>query len=71
MDLVTALAAVHSLADLPAVVAALGHEPIWEEIPADTWLAGAAWRRSVERAAGKQIAAVMRDRVRIVARSSG
>ncbi|HEV2291780.1 MAG TPA: hypothetical protein VGR60_08055 [Gemmatimonadales bacterium] len=51
MDLVTALVAVNSLADLPAVVAALGHEPIWEEIPAETWLTGAAWHRSIERAA--------------------
>ncbi|MFI5235980.1 MAG: Eco57I restriction-modification methylase domain-containing protein, partial [Gemmatimonadales bacterium] len=51
MDLAAALAAVQTLADLPVVIAALGHEPLWEEIPVDRWLGGARWRHGVTRAA--------------------
>lgn len=51
MDLLTSLAATESLADLPAVVAALGHEPLWEEIPVAGWLATARWHDDVRRAA--------------------
>jgi hypothetical protein len=51
MDLVAALAAVQTLADLPAVVAALGHEPLWEEIPAARWFSGARWHPTISRLA--------------------
>lgn len=51
MDLVTALGAVESLADIPAVVAALGHEPMWEEMPPARWFSGARWHPEVRRLA--------------------
>ncbi|MBA3444562.1 MAG: hypothetical protein H0T58_06890 [Gemmatimonadales bacterium] len=35
MDLETLLPAIRSLQDLPALVAALGHQPLWEEVPAE------------------------------------
>src|SRR5215210_3254525 len=34
MDLETLLPALRSLGDLPRLVAALGHQPLWEELPA-------------------------------------
>lgn len=34
MDLETLLPAIRSLGDLPRLVAALGHQPLWEELPA-------------------------------------
>ena len=34
MDLETLLPAIRSLRDLPRLVAALGHQPLWEELPA-------------------------------------
>ncbi|MGH7590834.1 MAG: Eco57I restriction-modification methylase domain-containing protein [Gemmatimonadales bacterium] len=51
MDLVTALGAVESLADIPAVIAALGHEPMWEEMPAARWFSGARWHADIRRLA--------------------
>lgn len=40
MSLVRVLAAVASLADLPALVAALGHEPLWDELDPRAWAGG-------------------------------
>ncbi|MGB7211959.1 MAG: N-6 DNA methylase [Gemmatimonadales bacterium] len=51
MDLVTALGAVESLADIPAVIAAWGHEPLWEEMPPAQWFAGTRWHTDVRRLA--------------------
>lgn len=51
MDLAASLAATRTLADLPAVVSALGHEPLWEEIPVAEWLGAARWKNEVRRAA--------------------
>lgn len=51
MDLITALRATETLTDLPALVSALGHEPLWEEIPADRWLNRVRWHREVRRLA--------------------
>ena len=36
-DLETLLHAVQSLQNLPPLVAALGHQPLWEEVPAEVW----------------------------------
>ena len=36
MDLETLLPAIRSLHDLPGLVAALGHQPLWEELPAES-----------------------------------
>ena len=51
MDLATALVAVQALPDLPGLVAALGHEPMWEEIPAASWFSGARWHPTISRLA--------------------
>lgn len=37
MDLAATLREITSLPDLPRLVAALGHEPLWEEIPVAAW----------------------------------
>ena len=40
MPLDRVLAAIASLADLPALVAALGHEPLWDELEPRAWAGG-------------------------------
>ena len=51
MSLARVLAAVASLADLPAVVAALGHEPLWDELDPRSWAGGLRLVRVPHRAA--------------------
>lgn len=51
MDLLASLSATRTLADLPAVVSAMGHEPLWEEIPAAEWLGSMRSKGEVRRAA--------------------
>jgi Eco57I restriction-modification methylase len=41
MDLETLLPSIQSLHDLPGLVAALGHQPIWEEVPEESRAGGA------------------------------
>ncbi len=45
------LAALHRLEDLPELVLALGHEPVWEELPLPGWLELAVETSPVARAA--------------------
>ena len=51
MDLLASLSAIRTLADLPAVVSAIGHEPLWEEIPVAEWLGPMRAKGEVQRAA--------------------
>jgi hypothetical protein len=37
MDLRSSLGSIQSVADLPQLVAALGHQPAWEALPSDAW----------------------------------
>jgi hypothetical protein len=37
MDLETCLSSIHTLSDLPRLVSALGHQPLWEAGPPETW----------------------------------
>ena len=47
MDLETLLPALRSLRDLPRLVAALGHQPLWEELPAGRHDRGASGRSPI------------------------
>ncbi|MGH7703668.1 MAG: Eco57I restriction-modification methylase domain-containing protein, partial [Gemmatimonadales bacterium] len=51
MSLARVLAAVRALHDLPHLVAALGFEPFWEEVPPEAWLAGTRRAATVDGAA--------------------
>ncbi|MFL5403906.1 MAG: Eco57I restriction-modification methylase domain-containing protein [Gemmatimonadales bacterium] len=37
MDLEASLSSIRTLADLPGLVATLGHEPLWDEVPLEGW----------------------------------
>jgi Eco57I restriction-modification methylase len=37
MDLETCLSSIHALSDLPRLVSALGHQPLWETCPPEAW----------------------------------
>lgn len=41
MGLESSLRSIRSLSDLPGLVAALGHEPLWESVPDEAWNRGA------------------------------
>jgi len=37
MDLETCLSSIHTLSDLPRLISALGHQPLWEAGPPEAW----------------------------------
>ena len=41
MDVENSLRSIHLLSDLPRLVATLGHQPVWEEVPDEAWNRGA------------------------------
>ena len=41
MDVENCLRSIHSLSDLPRLVATLGHQPLWEQVPDEAWNRGA------------------------------
>ncbi|HEV7364738.1 MAG TPA: N-6 DNA methylase [Gemmatimonadales bacterium] len=41
MDVENSLRSIHLLSDLPRLVATLGHQPLWEEVPDEAWNRGA------------------------------